>query len=93
MRVGVDRTSTRFTLRSVGQLCLVITMVGAMACGESGVSNPASPSATNGASLTATSEGEGSVTVGDLARQRKTEICHLKKSGDYKLRSVPDSPG
>ena len=58
MRASNYRASARFTLRSVGLLCLVIAMAVAMACGESGVSNPAAPSVVDGSQVSPPSTGD-----------------------------------
>ena len=88
MRTSRAITLTAFvayTLRSVGLLGLVT----AMACGDSGVSNPAAPSATGPSGISPTSAGVGESLRGSLG-QEKTTICHRDpQTGTFMPASLP----
>ena len=84
MRASTYKVSTRFTLCSVGLLCLVT----AMACGDSGVNNPAAPSATGSGGISPTSIGDGASL--QALRQDTTDLCHRHpQTGEFRQFSVP----
>ena len=92
MRKSLATTVIAFvacTLRSVGLLGLVTAMAIAMACGDSGVSNPAAPSATGPSGISPTSAGDGESLLVSLG-QEKTTICHRHpQTGAFTPVSLP----